>query len=513
MHDRAVAAVERPLPGLADVLGAEPTLRASPVFVISRFDNTGDTGDSDWGAAVGWALMNSISGQFGELAVIPPYQSAEDAATRGGAALTGSAALSLSAKRTGAGFGLSGSIRVVDSRFEFRMDLFEFPANHVKLSTTKIGVLSALPEALQAAAQELIEQAVLDSSGQRSSGKVLTPRLSELTALSRAFAKQSTYSARELAERYATLSRENEASASLNLLYLQALNSLADQRRMSAAVQTKMPTARQRQEPAEIYSRLLRSQYNHAGIDASSILYLSKTILENPNNIGAWFALTDAYNSENVMYQDDERGGTYVISAAIDHHLGTANAITIALETLRRWPDHYRSWSTLATSLAVYAGLVRGTAYWNEIPEDARTRYRAIMEVVEDCLRTAIRKHPDRGELHRAMIDHDLRAGRDWMDSFRVAAQLTPHSKRLYQTAFNYARPQWGGTKDQLKEIYATSVKNNPGETWPQMLREEWAPEIVPWIDLEKPLVRYTLIFVGLVLFVIVWQVRKQRRS
>jgi hypothetical protein len=104
------------------------------------------------------------------------------------------------------------------------MDLFEFPANHVKLSTTKIGVLSALPEALQAAAQELIEQAVLDSSGQRSSGKVLTPRLSELTALSRAFAKQSTYSARELAERYATLSRENEASASLNLLYLQALN-------------------------------------------------------------------------------------------------------------------------------------------------------------------------------------------------------------------------------------------------------------------------------------------------
>jgi hypothetical protein len=37
MHDRAAAAVERPLPGLADVLGAEPTLRASPLFERGPF--------------------------------------------------------------------------------------------------------------------------------------------------------------------------------------------------------------------------------------------------------------------------------------------------------------------------------------------------------------------------------------------------------------------------------------------------------------------------------------------
>jgi hypothetical protein len=165
---------------------------------------------------------------------------------------------------------------------------------------------------------------------------------------------------------------------------------------------------------------------------------------------------------------------------------------------VQRWPNHYRTWWSLSYALKAYAGLVRGTAYWKNVPEESRKRYKAITSIAEECLNNAIRLHPQNGQLLEMMIEFDTHAGRDWMATFRKSASLQPHQFSLYQTAFNYARPQWGGTRDQMREIYETAVNNNPDENWPTTLRDAWASEIKPIIDFRNRWVR-TAIGVSLI--------------
>ncbi len=100
------------------------------------------------------------------------------------------------------------------------------------------------------------------------------------------------------------------------------------------------------------------------------------------------------------------------------------------------------------------------------------------------------------------------------MSTFRRAAELDPHSRRLYQIAFNYARPQWGGSLDDLREIYDVAKQNNPDADWPREVRNASAPEIKPFIDWDAPWIRRGLaIFVLLLLVAGLWQFWRQRRG
>jgi len=179
---------------------------------------------------------------------------------------------------------------------------------------------------------------------------------------------------------------------------------------------------------------------------------------------------------------------------------------------VRRWPNYYRAWWGLSYSLRSYAGLVRGAGYARNIPAAQKDRYHEIMVAAEACLSEAMRRHPAQGALYVNRIAFEVESGREWMSTFRLAAQIDPHSRRLYQTAFNYGRPQWGGTKDTLREIYATAKSNNPDADWPRQLRDAWAPEIKPLIDLDNPWTLAGLAIIALLLALTGWRYWRGRQ-
>ncbi len=73
-----------------------------------------------------------------------------------------------------------------------------------------------------------------------------------------------------------------------------------------------------------------------------------------------------------------------------------------------------------------------------------------------------------KGLLFANKIVFDAQAGRDPMTSFRIAAGLAPHAQFVYQRGFNYAGPRWGGSLENLREIYGVAKTNNPGADWPR---------------------------------------------
>jgi hypothetical protein len=211
------------------------------------------------------------------------------------------------------------------------------------------------------------------------------------------------------------------------------------------------------------------------------------------------------------MYR--EQKGCFKCTPAVDHHLGYAKAIALELEVVRRRPDHYRGWWELSYSLWWYASLVRGSESWRNVPEDQRHRFEELMAVADDCSFQAIRRHPSQAALYVNKIPFDVQNGRDRMSSFRRAAALAPHYRYVYQIAFNYARPHWGRSLDDLHEIYRSAQQNNPGVDWPLELRNSLAPEIKPLVDLDNPWIRWgLLLFLLLGLIVGIWQFWGRRR-
>ncbi len=517
LKERIQEAINRPMPTPLEMIGDEILLAPAPVLVIGYLDtlNTTETkANADWGAVLGWFLMEAANGAWRDLAVVPSYQFNSDAATQfRDVTATRRYTLARVAARTGASYGLTGSVRVQNGQFDLTLELLEFPGGRTLDSRKQSGAMADLPGETYQLADTLLGK--INGRGDSfQANNMLAPKLAELAALLDAYTQTLNLNNSKSLAVYEKLWRDHRQSLPLSAAYLVELASYGK----AAKIREDLPgltISTGNVGTMEVYAQLLRSRNTPTGIDADAVARLTKALALNPNNISAWLALSNAYSGEQVMYQEDIRGMRSVISPAIDHHLGHASAVSVALEAVERWPNHYRTWWALSYALQNYAGLVRGTAYWKNVPEESRIRYSAIMQIADDCLSKALARHPEQGYLYEMKIDLDSHAGRNWMTSFQRAAELIPHSRSLYQTAFNYARPQWGGTRDDMREIYKTALENNPDANWPTELRDAWASEIKPWIDFSRLWVRIcaaVLLPLALVWAWRIWKTAKRSR-
>lgn len=509
LQGRVYAAIDRPVPRTRDLIGDGASAIAAPLLAIGNLDTDPTDNEADWGAAVGWFLMEYANGGFREFAVVPSYQFHTDGRTAvdsDGKDRRG--LLKRVAARTGAKFGLTGRISVQQTQFDLTLELLEFPGNDQKAIKQFKGELNQLPRALETLTLELLGETIGVAVSPLSTSLASVP-IADIEALARTKHEGDKTSGLERLALYEKLWRTHRESPAIAAAYLVVLNHTGSTAKIREDI-GPLTVRNDERGTLEVYGQLIVSLNATGGIDQAAISRLTRVLADNPNNVGAWMALSDAYVGEQVMYREDARGARAVVSGPVDHHAGYANGIATALETVGRWPNNYRSWWELSYVLKKYAGLVRGTAYWNKVPEDAQQRYRAIMAIAEESLNRALRLHPAQGPLYEMMIEYDVQARRDWLATFRRAAELEPHRRSLYQTAFNYARPQWGGTKEDMQEIYDTAIKNNPHAAWPAELRDVWAPEIKPLVDFRK---RWVQIVIGLLfLCALAWCWRGWRR-
>jgi len=324
-------AVDRPLPTMAEILGQEITTSPGPIIAVGPLDNADWSEAKDWGGGIGWYLMDAVNDGVRSLAVIPPYQFKSDGSTETEDRMASRRdLLARVAERTGARFGLTGRIGAGGTQFDLSLELLEYPGGIRLAERHQKGELAALSATVHALAQELLNEAV--SAAYPGSGAVAEaippPAAGELEILATAFGKAKKLSWDDSVALYESLWRDHRDVPSVATLYLFALDSSRD----TAAIRARLPelmAARPRTKALETYGYLTQSQNAERGIDPEAIRALSEILVANPNNLGAWLALANAYVNEQVMYREDERGMMYVLSPAIDHHPGYATGIAL----------------------------------------------------------------------------------------------------------------------------------------------------------------------------------------
>lgn len=488
----------------------------APIIAIGFLENGRMENADDWGAAIGWFLMDAAYSAYRELAIIPPYLYRSDGYSDIDNGNSGRREqLSRVAARSGARFGLIGVVSVQNDQFDLIIELIEYASNRRRIMEQRKGEIADLAITVHDLAQQFFSEAVRIANPERAllSSMLAFPDAGELRALAVAIGRARSLIGAEQHAVYEDLWRERAHLGSVALMYLTnlAYNGKADD------VRTKLPgilAANPNSIALKTYGNRLQVQYSFNGIDLAAQENLKRLLRENPNNLGAWMALSDSYLEERIHYEIDVKGNSYTLAVSpIDHHIGYASAVALWLELANRWPGYYRTWWGLSYSLQQYAWLVRGTYFWREVPEDNRNRYRQLMALADEFSDKAIQSHPAQSDLYANRIVIDMAMGRDWKPSFYRASELNPRYERPYRTAFCYARPQWGGTEEDRREVYRIAKKNNPDADWPRRLRDSYATDIKPLIDFDHPWTRRGFAIAFVALLCLLWRYWRQSRS
>lgn len=495
-------AIDRPLPTFSEVLGQDIEFTPAPIVAIGFLENINQNDNKDWGKAIGWYLMEAANGITTDIAVLPSFQYLSDGLNNNQNQSENRIEFAqLAAKRTGAKYTITGRIYADTDNFRIQIEVTDISTGSRIANIKETNTMASLRVALANIATRSL-QTIIDSEKPTAIATGLNlemPADGEIEMLAEAFGITSDVDDTKKADIYEDLWIRYPDFLTTGTVFLSALDTIYDNKRLRKYL--PLIISRDKTTPTlKAYSYMLASRVGLKGVNYSAIEQLKKILVSNPNNLLSWIALDHALTDEEVMYHRDDDGVIHIISSAIDHDMGRAQSILVTMEMLKRWPDYYRAWWSLGYTLKDYAGLVKGTNYWSQIPDNVKLRYRKIVKVADNCMFQALKRHPAQGVMYINMISLDVAFGRDWMSSFRRAVELAPNNRYTYETAFNYAQPQWGGTEDNQREIYRLARDNNPGDEWPGKLRDIWAPEIKPILDIESPWFICSLLFILIIL-------------
>ena len=434
--------------------------------------------------------MDAAYSTLHELTLVPPYQYSSDGTSDDkNKNFSRKEQLSRVADRVGARFGLTGMVGIKDNHFDIILELIDYENTQSnRIVKQRQGELAEIDGAVKDMAEALLSKAITIANPGKGyfSVPVIDPQAGELKTLAVFLGQLTSSSPKEKIHAYQKLWKENSHLSSVALLYMNYGIYYAETNDIRALISAIMATHPQ-SIALQTLGNFLLIQNSINGVDLNSQESLKELIRSNHNNIGAWLALSDSYTMQRIP----------VIEDPIDHHLGYASAIALAVEIIHRWPNYYRGWWSFSYNLYEYGFLVRGGNYWNDVPEENKNRYRSIVRLTDKYLNKTINSHPAQGALYANMISIDMAMGRDWKNSFYRAIELEPDNQRPYKMALNFSLPQWGGTKEDLYEIYRLAKKNNPNADWPEKLLKFYFPGA--WSIREKT----SMILLAIAIFII----------
>ncbi len=471
-----VNAIERPMPLIEDMPSAMPTEKQSNRFlIVGAFDQSGTSAAGALSQALAFYLSAQLQGQCDLLAVEPAYLLASD--MRGeyqekypGAREVNERLLA----RVSPDLLLSGQIAQSLDGLTIGLQVLNKRTGETIALASVNGAMANLDDQLTSAIQPVVAAFC-------PSVRVVGEPTGSLAMLAEEFSSASS-GTNESATTLRSQFEKRAGGSALALRYLAQLWGGSSKNEIVAAAKTALeayPTS----VAVQIFANYLSIMEAPRSADVAALDRLRKVCAAIPNDYSCKLALLDAYRIEQVMYHapQGDSGTIQVVSGAIDHHEGTARAMSLGIDLVEHHPDNFRAWFHLSMALSKYASLVRGTKYWRDLTEDQRRRYGAIQQQAVAALRKARALHPQLPWIHEEMMGLASASNEGFMDSFRRAVALAPQRRSAYQTAYNYARPQWGGSKAMLSEIYETSKRNNPNADWTENLRKIWAKELSFW--------------------------------
>ncbi len=175
-------------------------------------------------------------------------------------------------------------------------------------------------------------------------------------------------------------------------------------------------------------------------------------------------------------YPDDPMG--FVLLADVlssnNHQL---EGIAVSLEALRRWPGNFRAWWGLAWGLDSYAWRLRGTDYWNEVPDEAKRMFPKLKAFALKASQQVVALNRDNAKVWHQKMRAIGNYNHEFKDAFNMAVGLDPDYRDAYETALNYAAPKWGGSVLQQEKVLELARQNNPNATWVDEIADKYVTQ------------------------------------
>jgi hypothetical protein len=347
--------------------------------------------------------------------------------------------------RLGIATGVSGAIRVVDGRFELQVEMLDLGVGETSLSTTFTGGIEELPGAIASVAMTVRKalDAPVDESytsraaGAASSSSDAIARLARVIAL------------------WQSENREAAATAAADLL--------ADEPDLSAAALAylQIPDFGHDNIEQNAFALSIAGSYPaHGAIQTHALRRLWP---------GSRFDVTrdKLQRLRDLVAADRDNWMAMVLLAAFLADNGyQRDAVSLARESVRRWPDNYRAWWSLAYALQKLAWYYRGSDFSANTPERSREQFAEMLAMADPAADRALELHPDVAGLWRLKMDLHPGYNAAMLAAYERALALAPNDYATYDYALNYAAPKWGGSFGAQIDIYEDAVENNPGVSW-----------------------------------------------
>lgn len=289
---------------------------------------------------------------------------------------------------------------------------------------------------------------------------------------------QLTASQREYLEAAAELTAEQLAA------YVQLLTVWRREGAASAA-----PLARKLVLSAPGFAGAARARLQLAGSDGEELAmnaFVSELAALFPDHSGVQLAAVGRWQSEGdersirtrhqwlqAILADDPNSmqAMWLFVEALLESGRASEASSVALETLKRWPENYRSWWLLAEAMRHLAWQKRGSVEdYAEAVEFGTDAFLPLLSIADEAVDAALAKHPYSSQLWRLKIETKPGYSEAMLKAFRRSIGYDPHNYHAYQSAMTYSAPKWGGSVAAQDRIYRLAIENNPGEQWPHQL-------------------------------------------
>lgn len=165
---------------------------------------------------------------------------------------------------------------------------------------------------------------------------------------------------------------------------------------------------------------------------------------------------------------------------------GTHSAsLALALAIYRNAPDSYRSLWIMGYALERYGLMIRGWNPWQDVPEVGQRGFPVFIRWADKFDKATLRLHPDADIVWTNHMVATALNGGDWVPIFEQAVEIGPHNPWIYDTAMNYALPQWGGDEELRQRIAAEALARNPDAQWAKTLPTRVHPGLFGWGKLD----------------------------
>jgi hypothetical protein len=151
-------------------------------------------------------------------------------------------------------------------------------------------------------------------------------------------------------------------------------------------------------------------------------------------------------------------------------------ALSLSLALYANWPHGYRSHWQMGYALLRYAWMLRGGDFWREVPPLGRKAFIPLLRTADRFIAVASDANPTVAALWVNRIETSRHIEGDWRAVLEQAVATHPQHQALYESAMAYAQDVWGGTEADRHWIERLAIRNNPGATWPHMLRGRSLP-------------------------------------